>query len=295
MTMRSRRRRDGLWAALLLFPALVLLAALLALPLAWIVRVSFNEVVSGASMVSGWTLANYIHFLGDPWYLKNVLAWTVWISVGATAITVVISYPLALMVTGSSGALKRILLTLVLSPLLIGIVSLVYGWIVLFRGGGLLNQFAMALGLIDEPIRYMYSTKGVVILLVYIGVPFVVLNLMDSLGRIGPSLYEAAANAGANRWQTFLHITLPLSAPGAISGWIIVFVLNFSAFSIPLMVGSERTTMIGLVVYNRAVSDGNLPFAAAIAMVMVAASAVLIVGFGMLANRLLLRHLGGRA
>lgn len=290
----ASRKRDGLWAALLLFPALVVLAALLALPVAWIVRVSFNEAVAGASMVSGWTLANYVGFLGDPWYLKNVLLWTVWISVAATAITVVVSYPLALMVTGSSGALKRILLTLVLSPLLIGIVSLVYGWIVLFRGGGLLNQFAIALGLIDEPIRYMYSTK-VVILLVYIGVPFVVLNLMDSLGRIGPALYEAAANAGANRWQTFVHITLPLSAPGAISGWIIVFVLNFSAFSVPLMVGSERTTMIGLVVYNRAVSDGNLPFAAAIAMVMVAASAALIVGFSAFANRLLLRHLGARA
>ena len=93
--MRARRKQDGWWAALLLFPALILLAALLALPLAWIVRVSFNEAVSGAGMASSWTLANYSHFLGDLWYLKNVLLWTIWISVGATAITVVISYPLA--------------------------------------------------------------------------------------------------------------------------------------------------------------------------------------------------------
>ena len=290
-----RFRKSTVYAGLLLAPAILVLVALLIIPLAWIVRVSFNEAVPGGSMIAAFTLENYMRFLGDTWYIQNVLLWTVWIAVGSTFITVVLAYPLALFISGAQGALRRILLTLVLSPLLIGIVSLVFGWIVLFRSGGLLNQLSMAIGVIREPIRYMYSTNGVVILLVYVGVPFIVLSLLDSMGRISSSLYEAATNAGANRWQTFLHVTLPLSAQGAFSGSIIVFALNFSAFSVALMVGSERTTMIGLVVYNQAVSDGNQPFASAIAIVMVAASALLIMGYSYLANRFIFRHMRARS
>ena len=97
-----------------------------------------------------------------------------------------LGYPVALYIAQTRGLQKSILMTMVLAPLLIGLVTLVYGWIVIFRGGGLLNSLMIAIGVYDEPVRYMWDLKGVIILLVYIGMPYIVLSLLDSIERINP-------------------------------------------------------------------------------------------------------------
>lgn len=277
--------------ALLLAPALVLLAVFVVLPLAWVVRVSFNDTASGAYMVSAFTLKNYTAFLGSAWYLVNTLWFTVRIAFVATFITAVLGYPVALYIAQCRGVQKNVLMTLVLSPLLIGLVTLVYGWIVIFRGGGLLNSLLIALGVYAEPVKYMWDIKGVVILLVYIGMPYVVMSLLDSIERINPSFTEAARNAGATRWQAFWKIVFPLSMPGLYAGLVIVFTLNFAAFAVPLMVGANNTQMIGLVIYREALLNNNLPFASALSVIMIAANALIIVGAGYLFGKLILNRL----
>jgi putative spermidine/putrescine transport system permease protein len=277
--------------ALLLAPALVLLAVFVVLPLAWVVRVSFNDTASGAYMVSAFTLKNYTEFLGSAWYLVNTLWFTVRIAFVATFITAVLGYPVALYIAQCRGMQKNVLMTLVLSPLLIGLVTLVYGWIVIFRGGGLLNSLMIALGIYAEPVKYMWDIKGVVILLVYIGMPYVVMSLLDSIERINPSFTEAARNAGATRWQAFWKIVFPLSMPGLYAGLVIVFTLNFAAFAVPLMVGANNTQMIGLVIYREALLNNNLPFASALSVIMIAANALIIVGAGYLFGKLILNRL----
>lgn len=277
--------------ALLLAPALVLLAVFVVLPLAWVVRVSFNDTASGAYMVSALTLKNYTTFLGSAWYLVNTLWFTVRIAFVATFITAVLGYPVALYIAQCRGVQKNVLMTLVLSPLLIGLVTLVYGWIVIFRGGGLLNSLMIALGVYAEPVKYMWDIKGVVILLVYIGMPYVVMSLLDSIERINPSFTEAARNAGATRWQAFWKIVFPLSMPGLYAGLVIVFTLNFAAFAVPLMVGANNTQMIGLVIYREALLNNNLPFASALSVIMIAANALIIVGAGYLFGKLILNRL----
>lgn len=277
--------------ALLLAPALVLLAVFVVLPLAWVVRVSFNDTASGAYMVSAFTLKNYTAFLGSAWYLVNTLWFTVRIAFVATFITTVLGYPVALYIAQCRGVQKNVLMTLVLSPLLIGLVTLVYGWIVIFRGGGLLNSLMIALGIYADPVKYMWDIKGVVILLVYIGMPYVVMSLLDSIERINPSFTEAARNAGATRWQAFWKIVFPLSMPGLYAGLVIVFTLNFAAFAVPLMVGANNTQMIGLVIYREALLNNNLPFASALSVIMIAANALIIVGAGYLFGRLILNRL----
>lgn len=277
--------------ALLLAPALVLLAVFVVLPLAWVVRVSFNDTASGAYMVSAFTLKNYTAFLGSAWYLVNTLWFTVRIAFVATFITAVLGYPVALYIAQCRGVQKNVLMTLVLSPLLIGLVTLVYGWIVIFRGGGLLNSLMIALGIYAEPVKYMWDIKGVVILLVYIGMPYVVMSLLDSIERINPSFTEAARNAGATRWQAFWKIVFPLSMPGLYAGLVVVFTLNFAAFAVPLMVGANNTQMIGLVIYREALLNNNLPFASALSVIMIAANALIIVGAGYLFGKLILNRL----
>ncbi|MBN9437357.1 ABC transporter permease [Bosea sp. (in: a-proteobacteria)] len=278
-------------APLLLAPAMVALLIFVVMPLLWVARTSFNQGVDGAYMVSALTIDNYVRFLGSPWYLINTLWFSIRIAIIATAISVLLGYPVALYIAQTRGLQKSILMTMVLAPLLIGLVTLVYGWIVIFRGGGLLNSLMIAIGVYDEPVRYMWDLKGVIILLVYIGMPYIVLSLLDSIERINPSFVEAARNVGANRWRAFWSISFPLTLPGLYAGLVIVFTLNFSAFAVPLMVGANDTQMIGLVIYREALLNNDLPFASSLSVIMILANATILTGMSFLFGKLILNRL----
>lgn len=278
-------------APLLLAPAMVALLIFVVMPLLWVARTSFNQGVDGAYMVSALTMENYVRFLGSSWYLINTLWFSIRIAIVATAISVLLGYPVALYIAQTRGLQKSILMTMVLAPLLIGLVTLVYGWIVIFRGGGLLNSLMIAIGVYDEPVRYMWDLKGVIILLVYIGMPYIVLSLLDSIERINPSFVEAARNVGANRWRAFWSITFPLTLPGLYAGLVIVFTLNFSAFAVPLMVGANDTQMIGLVIYREALLNNDLPFASSLSVIMILANATILTGMSFLFGKLILNRL----
>lgn len=283
--------RKGAAAPLLLAPAMVALLIFVVMPLLWVARTSFNQGVDGAYMVSALTMDNYVRFLGSSWYLINTLWFSIRIAIIATAISVLLGYPVALYIAGTRGLQKSILMTMVLAPLLIGLVTLVYGWIVIFRGGGLLNSLMIAIGVYDQPVRYMWDLKGVIILLVYIGMPYIVLSLLDSIERINPSFVEAARNVGANRWRAFWSITFPLTLPGLYAGLVIVFTLNFSAFAVPLMVGANDTQMIGLVIYREALLNNDLPFASSLSVIMILANATILTGMAFLFGKLILNRL----
>lgn len=274
-----------------LAPAMVALLIFIALPMLWVLRTSFNELAEGAYIVEAMTMDNYIRFLGDPWYLMNTLWFTIRIALIATTISVVCAYPVALYIAKTSGLERNILMALVMAPLLIGLVTLVYGWIVIFRGGGLLNTLMISLQVYDRPVRYMWDIKGVVILLVYIGVPYVVLSLLDSIERISPFLVEAARNVGASRWTAFWKVVFPLTMPGLYAGLVIVFSLNFAAFAVPLMIGDSNTQMIGLIIYREALLNNDLPFASALSVIMVGVNALILVGMAWLFGRLILNRL----
>ncbi|CAH1658396.1 MAG: ABC transporter permease [Chelatococcus sp.] len=278
-------------AVTLLAPAVIALTIFVVLPLLWVVRTSFNQTVDGAYMVSAFTFENYTRFLGSSWYLINTLWFSIRIAVITTLISVLLGYPVALYIAQTRGLQRSVLVTMVLSPLLIGLVTLVYGWIVIFRGGGLLNSLMIALRVYDEPVRYMWDLKGVIILLVYIGMPYIVLSLLDSIERLNPSFVEAARNVGANRWKAFWSITFPLTLPGLYAGLVIVFTLNFSAFAVPLMVGANDTQMIGLVIYREALLNNDLPFASSLSVIMIAANATILTGMAFVFGKLILNRL----
>ena len=278
-------------AATLLAPAVIALTIFVVLPLLWVVRTSFNETVDGAYMVSAFTFEHYTRFLGSSWYLINTLWFSIRVAIVTTLISVLLGYPVALYIAQTRGLQRSILVTMVLSPLLIGLVTLVYGWIVIFRGGGLLNSLMIALRVYDEPVRYMWDLKGVIILLVYIGMPYIVLSLLDSIERLNPSFVEAARNVGANRWTAFWRITFPLTLPGLYAGLVIVFTLNFSAFAVPLMVGANDTQMIGLVIYREALLNNDLPFASSLSVIMIAANATILMGMAFVFGKLILNRL----
>lgn len=285
-------RKRAFIVALITAPCVLVLLIFMILPLLWIVRISFYETLQGTMMNPAWVLDQYVRFLGDLWYLRNVVWLSIFVSVVSTAVTVVLAYPIAIYVARATGVRRQILQTLVLAPLLIGLISLVFGWIVILRSGGLLNSLTIWLGIVEAPVRYLYAMPAVYILLVYLGIPFVVMTLLDNFERIESTLLEAAANAGASDWRIFTSVTLPLTLPGLNAGVLVLFALNFSAFAIPLMVGSANTNLIGLVVYKQAMQLGNLPFAAAISIIMVAVSATLLIIYSRIMQRWFLWRLG---
>lgn len=274
-----------------LAPVLLILVLFLVGPMLWVVRTSFNDLVDGAYMVEAFNFDNYTRFLGSKWYLVNTLWFSIRIAVLCTFVSVVLGYPVALYVAKTGGLQRNVLLSLIMAPLLIGLVTLVYGWIVIFRGGGLLNSLMITLRVYDEPVRYMWDIRGVVVLMVYISVPYTVLALLDSIEKINPYLVEAARNVGASRWTAFWKIVFPLTMPGLYAGLVIVFSLNFSAFAVPLMVGDAKTQMIGLVIYREAFLNNDLPFASALSVIMVTVNALILVGMGVFFGRLILRKL----
>ncbi len=274
-----------------LSPVLVIIFVFSILPLIWIIRTSLNGAVGGAVDVYIPDIANYMKFLGSKWYLINTLWFSLKIAFLSTIISVICGYPVSLYIAKCRGVQRNIMLSLTIAPLLIGLVTLVYGWIVIFRGGGLLNALMISLHIYDNPVRYMWDIKGVVILLIYIGIPYMVLSLVDSIEKINPFLAEAARNVGAGPWKTFWKITFPLTMPGLYAGIVIVFALNFSAFSVPMMIGNSNTQMLGLVIYREALLNNNLPFSSALSIIMSVVNAVVIIGLTVIFSRLILRKL----
>jgi len=290
MKIKSNMIRKSCLFALL--PNILIVTIFLVFPLVWIFRISFYEDIPGGYMKVAWILDNYKKFLLDAWYLKNVLWLTIKVAFLVTSCVVIVAYPLALAIAKVKGKLKQILLTMTLSPQLIGMVCLTFGWTILYRNHGLINQLTMAMGLTSEPIKYMYSLRGVIITMVYISVPYMVLNLLDGLSRINPSLEEAAMSVGANRIKTFAKIIFPMSFPGLYAGLLVSFSLNFAALTVPLMIGSQRTKLIGVYVYDQAMNIGNLPFGSSIAVILLVVSSCIGFLFTKIANRLFFKRLG---
>lgn len=277
---------------LLLTPVILLLMIYFVIPIAWVIRVSFYQNIAGGYMKAAWTVENYKRFLLDFWYIRQVLFFSFKIAIFTTIFSVVLAYPPALYITKSRGVIKQITITASIAPLLISMVSLVFGWMVIFRTNGLLNQFTLWAGITSEPVKYLYNIKGVIICLIYVSVPYIILNLLDSLGRINQSLEEAAMNVGASRLQCFFKIILPLSTPGMFAGSIIVFSLNFCAFAIPLMMGGDRVPMAGVMIYRQAMIINNIPFSAAISVIVLFTTTILLVVYSRLMNKFMFKKLG---
>jgi putative spermidine/putrescine transport system permease protein len=182
-------------------------------------------------------------------------------------------------------------LLLIISPLLISVLACTLGWSILLGRNGLINQFAMAVGM-WEPFSILFTPLAVIIGFVHVLVPFVVLSVWSVLQRCDPSVERAAIALGASARTAFLRVILPQIAPGIISGGLVVFALASSAFAIPAILGGRRVKVISIAIYDEFLGSLNWPLGAAIAMVMLLLSAVIIVGgTRLLERRLRIREL----
>jgi putrescine transport system permease protein len=210
-------------------------------------------------------LDNYAFLIDDPLYL-NALISSLRIAALSAAIALLVGYPIALAIARSPRRHRPLLLLAVALPFWTSFLIRVYAWMGILRNEGLVNGALMGLGIIDTPLPMMQSAFAVHLGIVYSYLPFMVLPLYASLERQDESLLEAAADLGATPWRAFWTVTFPLSLPGVLAGFLLVFIPAVGEFVIPELLGDSGTLMIGKVLWTEFFNNRDWPLAAALAV-----------------------------
>src|SRR5450830_1320986 len=251
---------------LLLSPALLFLAVLAAAALA-VVRMSVDVPGHGWHGIS---LSGYAD-LAIPYYLKSLWL-TLRLALQSTVLAVLLAIPVALaMARAKSKLARRLLLTGVLLPLLVNLLQS-YGWLIILGPGGVLNHALLSLGIVQRPVQWLYRENGVLLGLIQTAFPLAALPMASALRAISGSYEEAAATMGASRWQILRHVLLPLAMPGMLSGALLLFAYNASLFSVPLLLGGRRVSMLAVLVRDQITPLLNSQAASAISIVLMLAT-----------------------
>jgi spermidine/putrescine transport system permease protein len=261
------RRRPTMRAATLLSGSLVWLVGFFLLPLAYLLAVSFARRSPYGTIEWAPGLSNYWRAF-QPLYL-GVYWRSFWMALLTTVLCMLLGYPVAYaLALKVSGRWKSALLMLVVIPFWTSFLIRTYAWMVILRTEGVVNTALLALHFVHEPLRLLYTPLAVFIGLVYGELPFMILPLYAVLQKLDPILLEAAQDLGANRWNTFLRITLPISLPGLSAGGVLVFIASIGAFITPDLLGGARTIMVGNLIQNQFASVRDQPFGSAVAFLL---------------------------
>jgi putative spermidine/putrescine transport system permease protein len=266
---------------LLTAPAIALYAAIVIVPLAMTVMLSFYEWSTVKGIQETVTLRSWKELFTDE-YFREMFARTLRISLWVTFICAVVGAPEAYILNRMTPRWRGIFLLVILGPLLISVVARTLGWALLFGGGtGVVNKALMSLGVIASPIPFMFTETGVVVALSHVLMPFMVLSVWAALQRLDPHVENAAMSLGASHATLLRRVVLPQVMPGVLSGAIIVFALAASAFATPAIIGGRRLKVASTLAYDEFLNTLNWPLGAAVATLLLVALVAII----LLSNR----------
>jgi putative spermidine/putrescine transport system permease protein len=255
----------------LALPAVGFLAVFLMIPAVRLITAGFLTQDARGALGAPVTLSHFVHFFDTSLY-SHVLIVTLRISLITAGLAAILGYPVAMVMARSHSAITRLVTFITIAPLIVSVVVRSYGWQLILGNGpaGLLNWILLSLGLIETPLRLLYSETAVVIGSLHVFLPMMVLPLASALGRIDPNLEEAARTLGMPAWRVFHRITLPLSLPGLAVGFTLVFSLTAGSFVTPAMLGGTNAQMLGNLIDQQITAIYDWPFGATIATVLVA-------------------------
>lgn len=234
-----------------------------------------NLLVIGLSLLSrdasgsiDWTLTldNYWRLL-DPIYLR-VFLHSFSLAFSATLLCLILGYPFAYGMTRARAELRPLLLTLVIIPFWTNSLIRIYAIRGLLAVKGVLNTVLLGLGLIEEPLRLLYTPAAELLGLVYVFLPFMILPLYGALEKLDPQLLEAARDLGAGPFRTFLHVILPLTLPGIVAGCLLVFLPALGLFYVSDVLGGARSLLVGNLLKDQFLDAQDWPFGSAASVFM---------------------------
>lgn len=260
---------------ILLLPSLFVLAMFFVIPLISLFISSLQHYVPGKGISSRFTLENYSKFLTDFYYI-GILLKTLLLGLIVAFLTLVIGYPLAYHIARTTSRRKGLLLALVIFPMFLNLVVRSFSWIVLLANRGILNEALVTMNIISHPIKLLYNYTGVIIGMTHIYLPFMIITLASVIQHIDKDYQDAAQTLGANRFQTFTRVTLPLSVPGIVAGSLLVFLLSITAFVIPRLLGGVTVRVMSNLIYQEFMNTFNWPFGASMGFILLAVTLFII-------------------
>ncbi len=267
---------------LLLFPIIAYSLLLIILPLIYIFFISFMKSDSYGGIIYTFNINNYIEIFNIVYvkvFLKSFIIATI-----STFICILISYPFTYFISQKKGYIKNVLITLVMIPFLTNSLIRTYGWIILLRKYGLINETLLSLGLIKTSFNLMYNNFSIIIGMVYTLLPFMILPLYSSMEKINPKVIDAASDLGASKIKTFFEIIIPYTKTGLFNGIIMVFIPCLGYFFISDLLGGGKLMILGNLIKNQFLTARNWPFGASISIAMLIVSYILVKIY---------KHLGG--
>lgn len=212
-------------------------------------------------------LGNYLYLFEDAFYLDAYLS-SIKIAAVSTFFTLLVAFPIAYLIARTEGSKRGVLLALVILPFWTSFLLRVYAWMGFLKKNGIVNEFLLGIGIIDQPLTLLQTDFAVYIGIVYTYLPFMVLPLYSALEKLDITLLEAAEDLGCRPAQSFFLITLPLALPGIVAGCLLVFIPAVGEFVIPALLGGSDTLMIGRVLWDEFFLNRDWPMASAVAIVM---------------------------
>lgn len=273
MSAAAASNRIGLLA----LPATIYMLAAFALPLGLL-------LVASVRTPDGLSLQAYRDFFADP-FSYRVLANTLETALKVTLVSLLIGYPVAIALARSRGLVQAVLLVALILPLSVGVVVKAFSWSILLRSNGVVNQTLLSLGVVDEPVRLIFTEVGLLIGAANVFLPFMVLPIYSVVKLIDQRYIEAAATLGASPWHSFRKVTLPLTMPGIIAGVSFVFSMAVSMYVIPTLLIGERYQTLSTIIARSFLFMRDRPRGAAVAVVLLLIAIAVVLASALLARR----------
>jgi len=282
--LKRLRENKSAQGTLLALPTTIWLFVLLIIPLILTMVVSFGRRSPDGTVIYTFTLDNYTRLFGfstdcsngkpscfDPIYV-DILGRSLLLAFNTTLFVIVMAYPLAYFIARAHPKRRNTYLFMVLIPLWTNFVIRVYAWMMLLRKEGAIN---IILGWIMHlfkipfvPLEMLYTPGAVLVGMIYEFLPFMILPIYTSLEKIDVSLYEAAADLGANSFRTFLRLTLPLSMPGVVAGTILVFIPVMGTFIVSDILGGRQVILVGNLIQRQFLDARDPTFGSAASLIL---------------------------
>ncbi|MEC8109458.1 MAG: ABC transporter permease [Pseudomonadota bacterium] len=267
--LRSAERRETITILALSLPAIIAVCVVIVIPVGWLFSLSFLDSSGQLSLV------NYQKMIEYKSYMRVFRA-TFNVSFLTTFLCIFIGYPLAYFLSQVPKKYVGLMMLTVLLPFWTSLLVRTYAWLVMLQRNGLINNFAIDLGIWDTPIKLAHNLNGTLIGMVHIMLPFLVLPLYAAMRRIDRQALQAAANLGATPVQAFWQIFVPLSLPGVVAGSLIVFVLCLGFYVTPAVLGGGKVILVSMQITAILEDQFNWGAASALGVVLLVATFIVL-------------------
>ena len=254
--------RKQSFSSSLVMPLYLFTLMIVLFPLLYMVVLSFMRREGAWGVAAEFTLRNYRRIF-EPVFL-GTFGESIKLAFISTLLTAIIGYPFGYYMARLSKAWKSRVMLILIIPFWTSSLIRLYGWMIMFRANGVLDSALLRLGLIDEPLRLLYTYPAVVTGMVYVLLPFMIYSVFTSAEKLDRGLVEAARNLGASRVRAFLTVSFPLTMPGLFSGFVLTFIPSMGLFYLAEILGGNKVVLVGNLIQEQLVKAHDWPFAAAL-------------------------------